>query len=136
MAVLVFRQCVDPDSNIGTAHHLSRGITGTANVRRNENTRRLERSSLNQSAGYAESRSPQSRSLQVLDHSKYDRADKGECNIGGNNAQLSDEIHGETPWFTSWTVVTHKASNAFPAEKVSTAEPLPFEFPQLAQPRG
>jgi hypothetical protein len=36
----------------------------------------------------------------LLDHAQHDGADKGECDIGGNNAQSADDGHGNSPWFT------------------------------------
>jgi hypothetical protein len=32
---------------------------------------------------------------EALDHAEHDRADKGERDIGGNNAQFADESHGK-----------------------------------------
>jgi hypothetical protein len=59
--------------------------------------------------------------VQSLEHAEHDSADKGECDIRGNNAQFADEAHGKSPWFTSLPVVTLKANRAFHPEKVSFA---------------
>jgi hypothetical protein len=34
---------------------------------------------------------------EALKHAQHDRADKGECEIRGNNAQLAGESHGKPP---------------------------------------
>jgi hypothetical protein len=59
--------------------------------------------------------------MQRLEHAEHDGADKGECEISGNNAQSADEAHGKSPWFTSLPVVTLEPSSAFPPKKVSLA---------------
>ncbi len=63
--------------------------------------------------------------LERLEHAEYDGADKGECDIRGDNAQSADErtdeVIGNAPWFTSLPALTLKASKPFPAEKVSVA---------------
>jgi hypothetical protein len=46
-----------------------------------------------------------------LEHAKHDGADKGECDIRGNNAQSADQSHGKPPWFTSLPAVTSKLAN-------------------------
>ena len=51
------------------------------------------------------------RQKKSLEHSEHDRADKCECNVRGNNAQLADESHGKPPWFTSQVVVTRKLAS-------------------------
>src|ERR1700710_1619599 len=57
-----------------------------------------------------------------LDDAEHDCSDEGEGDISGDNAQSADESHGNSlPWFTSYPHITHKASKAFPAEKVSVA---------------
>jgi hypothetical protein len=35
------------------------------------------------------------------EYAEHDGADKGEGEIRGNNAQFTDESHGNSPWFTS-----------------------------------
>jgi hypothetical protein len=61
----------------------------------------------------------------ALEHTEYDRTYKGECDIGGNNAQCSDEGTGEDHWETSLVhVAAHfnaGDSNPFQPEKVSPA---------------
>jgi hypothetical protein len=46
----------------------------------------------------------------VLEYAQHDRADKGECDICGDNAQFPDEWtgenHGKPPWFTSLPALT------------------------------
>jgi hypothetical protein len=48
----------------------------------------------------------------VLEYAQHDRADKGECDICGDNAQFSDEWtgenHGKAPWFTSLPALTRR----------------------------
>ena len=56
-------------------------------------------------------RAPKSVTAAFLEHSEHDRADKCECNVRGNNAQLADESHGKPPWFTSQVVVTRKPAS-------------------------
>jgi hypothetical protein len=70
-----------------------------------------------------------------LEHSEHDRADKRERDIRGNNAQLSDESHGET----SLVHVADRcnAIKPFPSEKVSRAALSRFycgsEFPDVVK---
>ncbi|SDJ37483.1 hypothetical protein SAMN05444171_1906 [Bradyrhizobium lablabi] len=57
-----------------------------------------------------------------LDDAEHNGSDEGERDISGDNAQSADESHGNIlPWFTSCPHITHQASKAFPAEKVSVA---------------
>jgi hypothetical protein len=49
--------------------------------------------------------------VQSLEHAEHDGADKGECDIRGNNAQFADEAHGKSPRFTSLPVVTRKLAD-------------------------
>jgi hypothetical protein len=58
-------------------------------VRAHENARRLEESKPPGAIKFRVVRA-------VLEHAKHDRANKGECDIRGNNAQSVDESHGET----------------------------------------
>ena len=55
-----------------------------------------------------------------LDHAQHDRADKGESNIGGNNAQSADDSHGNSPWLTPLPD-NPENSGSFPGRKVSLA---------------
>jgi hypothetical protein len=61
----------------------------------------------------------------VLEHAEHDRADKGECDVGGNNAQSADERTHEGHWERSpIRVAAHcdvEANKPFGAEKVSAA---------------
>jgi hypothetical protein len=61
----------------------------------------------------------------ALEHTEYDRTYKGDCDIGGNNAQSSDEGTGEDHWETSLVHVAARInvedSNPFQLEKVSAA---------------
>jgi hypothetical protein len=47
---------------------------------------------------------------EVLEQAKDDRADKGDCDIRGNNAQSADESHGKSRRFTSLPAVTQKVA--------------------------
>jgi hypothetical protein len=36
----------------------------------------------------------------LLNDAQHDRPDKGECSIGGKDAQSADDSHGSSPWLT------------------------------------
>jgi hypothetical protein len=55
-----------------------------------------------------------------LDYAEHDRADKGECDIGGENAHSADDSHGNSPWLTPLPN-NRKNSGSFPGRKVSLA---------------
>jgi hypothetical protein len=55
-----------------------------------------------------------------LDYAEHDRADKGECSIGGKDAQSADDSHGNSPWLTPLPS-NREASKSFPDKKVSPA---------------
>jgi hypothetical protein len=57
----------------------------------------------------------------TLDHAQHDRADKGECDIGGYNAQSADDSHGNSPWLTPLSD-NPDDSGWFPGRKVSLAD--------------
>jgi hypothetical protein len=71
-----------------------------------------------------------------LEHAEHDSADKGDCQIGGNNAQSADQRTHEGHREISLVHVTARfnaeASKAFPAEKVSPA--ASFLFVQTLEP--
>ena len=48
---------------------------------------------------------------EVLEHAEHDRANKGNCDIRGNNAQSADQSHEKTSLFTSLPAVTQKLTN-------------------------
>jgi hypothetical protein len=56
----------------------------------------------------------------LLDYAQHDRADKGECSIGGKDAQSADDSHGSSPWLTPLPC-NQQASRSFPDKKVSLA---------------
>ena len=56
---------------------------------------------------------------EVLEHAEHDRANKGDCDIRGNNAQSADESHGKTSLVHVAARCNAKASKRFPPEKVS-----------------
>ena len=56
----------------------------------------------------------------LLDHAEHNRADEGECSIGGKHAHSVDDSHGNAPWLTSLPC-NHQASKSFPDKKVSLA---------------
>jgi hypothetical protein len=64
---------------------------------------------------------------EALEHAEHDGADKGECDIRGDNAQSADERTDEGHWelslLTSLTSLPANAevSKPFRAEKVSAA---------------
>jgi hypothetical protein len=60
-----------------------------------------------------------------LEHSEHDRADKRESDIRGNNAQPSDEIHGETSLAHVADRCNAQGSKPFPPNKVSLAMAVP-----------
>jgi hypothetical protein len=77
--------------------------------------------------------------VSFLEHAEYDRADKGECDIRGNHAQPVDQSHADLPGFSFLRLlpaVTPKASNPFPAEKVSPAALSRFWSAPRRRPRG
>jgi hypothetical protein len=45
---------------------------------------------------------------EVLEHAEHDRANKGDCDIRGNNAQSADQSHEKTSLFTLLPAVTPK----------------------------
>jgi hypothetical protein len=53
----------------------------------------------------------------LSDHAQHDRADKGECDIGRNNAQSADDSHGNAPWLTPLPNVTTKIANGSAIKK-------------------
>jgi hypothetical protein len=55
-----------------------------------------------------------------LDDAQHDRADKGECSIGGKDAQSADDSHGSSPWLTPLPC-NQQPSRSFPEKKVSLA---------------
>jgi hypothetical protein len=55
-----------------------------------------------------------------LEYSQHDRADKGESDIGGDNAQSADDAHGTPPLFAPLPV-TEKANHSFLDKKVRRA---------------
>ena len=59
-----------------------------------------------------------------LEQAKHDRPNKGECDIGGNNAQSADERTEERHWESSLVHVAARcnaeASKRFRHEKVSS----------------
>jgi hypothetical protein len=52
-----------------------------------------------------------------MDHAQHDRADKRECDIRGNNAQLADERHGKPPLVYVATRINAQGIKPFPPEK-------------------
>jgi hypothetical protein len=59
--------------------------------------------------------------VDCLDYAQHDRADKGECSIGGKDAQSADDSHGSSPWLTPLPS-NHETSKSFPDKKVSLAD--------------
>jgi hypothetical protein len=51
-----------------------------------------------------------------LDYAQHDRADKGECSIGGKDAQSADDSHGSSPWLTPLPC-NEQTSKSFPEKK-------------------
>ena len=49
-----------------------------------------------------------------LEHAEHDGADKGESDVGGDNAQSADHGHGNAP-FIHVVAKTIKVSSVFPA---------------------
>jgi hypothetical protein len=56
-----------------------------------------------------------------LDHAQHDRADKGECSVGGKDAQSADDSHGSSPWLTPLPD-NQDNSGSFLDKKVSLAD--------------
>ena len=54
---------------------------------------------------------------EVLDHAQHDRADKGECEIRGNDAQPADESHGKPPLGHVAGRINAQSGNLFPHKK-------------------
>jgi hypothetical protein len=73
----------------------------------------------------------------TLEHTEHNRADKGDGDIRGNNAQSADERSEEghlgNPWFTSLPA-NADASKTFPREKVSAA--VAGDSCTAAEPQG
>jgi hypothetical protein len=59
--------------------------------------------------------------LEVLKHAEHDRADKGDCDIRGNNAQSADQSHEKTSLVQVAARGNAEANKRFPPEKVSAA---------------
>ena len=58
---------------------------------------------------------------EVLEHAEHDRANKGDCDIRGNNAQSADQSHGKTSLVHVAARGNAEANKRFPPEKVSAA---------------
>jgi hypothetical protein len=56
---------------------------------------------------------------EVLEHAEHDRANKGQCDIRGNNAQFADQSHEKTSQVQVTARGNAEANNRFPPEKVS-----------------
>jgi hypothetical protein len=54
---------------------------------------------------------------EVLEHAEHDRANKGECDIGGNNAQSADQSHGKTSLVDVAARCNATAGKPFPPKK-------------------
>src|SRR6266481_32886 len=72
------------------------------------------------------------RTGRALEHAEHDGADKGECDIGGNNAQSADESHGNAPLVHVAARYNAETSKAFRPEKVSAAVD-PRRLPHLVR---
>jgi hypothetical protein len=58
---------------------------------------------------------------EVLEHAEHDRANKGDCDIRGNNAQSADQSHEKNLPVHVAARGNAEANKRFPPEKVSAA---------------
>ena len=58
---------------------------------------------------------------EVLEYAEHDRANKGDCDIRGNNAQSADQSHEKPSLVHAATRSNAEANKRFPPEKVSAA---------------
>jgi len=58
---------------------------------------------------------------EVLEHAEHDRANKGDCDIRGNNAQSADQSHEKTSLVHIAARGNAEANKRFQPEKVSAA---------------
>jgi hypothetical protein len=58
---------------------------------------------------------------EVLEHAEHDRANKGDCDIRGNNAQSADQSHEKTSLVHVAARGHAEANKRFSPEKVSAA---------------
>jgi len=58
---------------------------------------------------------------EVLEHTEHDRANEGDCEIRGNNAQSADQSHEKSSLVHVAARANAKANKRFPPEKVSAA---------------
>ena len=59
--------------------------------------------------------------VRILEHAEHDRANKGDCDIRGNNAQSADQSHEKTSLVHVAACSNAEANKRFPPEKVSAA---------------
>jgi hypothetical protein len=64
-----------------------------------------------------------------LDHAQHDCADKGESDIGGNDAQSADDGHGTPPLFTPLPG-NRQSNNSFLDEKSASLTIAVFPHPE------
>src|SRR5260370_5610275 len=68
----------------------------------------------------------------VLEQAEHDRANKGDCDIRGNNAQSADQSHEKPPWFTSLPAVTPKLTNGSSRKKSALLSLVALARPKSA----
>jgi hypothetical protein len=68
----------------------------------------------------------------LLEHAEHDRADKGECDIRGNNAQSADEGHRKSPVVHAAARANAEASKPFPEKKSALLHYCDFSPVQTA----
>ena len=59
--------------------------------------------------------------VELVDHAKHDRANKGKGEIRGQHTQPVDESHGKAPLVCVTCPTTRELTKRFPAQKVSAA---------------
>src|SRR5882724_4890781 len=69
---------------------------------------------------------------EVLESADDARANKGDCDIRGNNAQSADQSHEKPPWFTSLPAVTPKLTNGSSRKKSALLSLVALARPKSA----
>jgi len=69
---------------------------------------------------------------EVLEHAEHDRANKGDCDIRGNNAQSADQSHEKTSLVHVAAAVTPKLTNGSRRKKSALLSLAASAQPQTA----
>jgi hypothetical protein len=73
---------------------------------------------------------------EVLEHAEHDRANKGDCDIRGNNAQSADQSHEKTSLVHVAARGNAEANKRFPPEKSALLSLAASALPRAAGTHG